>query len=152
MDSIHSELHNKTNSFFEPHISYLRNKLDSVLSQLETFESNRVKRGLIDGLGSIIKSVKGILVYTDAIHYNRALKSLQENKNIFFRIQQLYYISLSTNKTVQYSKVIDSIVENQNKITILIKKINESEATRDYNLVKYAHLAQVLIILVDNVD
>lgn len=44
------------------------------------------------------------------------------------------------------------ITDNQNKIEILLKKINEAEASRDNDLVKYAHLAQTLMILTDNVD
>lgn len=52
----------------------------------------------------------------------------------------------------QYSKIIDSIVDNQRKIETLINKISESDATNEYDLIKYAHFAQVLIILSDNVD
>lgn len=136
---------------FQPHISYLKNKLDSVLEQLETFESNRVKRGLVDGLGSIIKSVTGNLDYTDAMHYNQALKTLQDSQNTLIT-EFNSHISLSKNLTTEYSKVIDNIVENQGKMSILLDKISKSEATRDNDLVKYAHLAQVLMILSDNVD
>lgn len=56
------------------------------------------------------------------MHYNRVLKSLQNNQNNFVT-EFKSHISLTINWTIQYSKVIYSIVENQNKIMILIKKM-----------------------------
>lgn len=151
LSNVSPELHNQTKSFFEPHITYLKSKLDSVLEQLGTFRSNRAKRGLIDGLGSVIKSVTGNLDYTDAMHYNEIIKTLQDNQNNLvneFNTQ----ISLSQNFTHEYSKIIDNIVNNQEKLSTLLQEIDKKDATRDFYLVKYAHLAQVLMILSDNVD
>lgn len=51
IDSLSPQLNNKTNFLFEPHLVFLKNKLASVLDQLQTFEVSRVKRGLVDGLG-----------------------------------------------------------------------------------------------------
>lgn len=151
LDSFSPQLNNKTNSLFEPHIDYLKNKLASVLDQLQTFEINRVKRGLVDGLGSVVKSITGNLDYTDALHYSQAIKNLENNENKLVT-EFNSHVSLSKNWTSQYSKILDSIVDNQNKIKILVDKIWLVEASRDYDLVKYAHLAQVLLILTDNVD
>ncbi|KOB71583.1 Uncharacterized protein OBRU01_13754, partial [Operophtera brumata] len=138
----------------------LTEKLKNLLVPLSEGESRyrflegtrrRVKRGLIDGLGSVAKSITGNLDYTDALHYNQAMKSLENNENKL--ITELNnHLSLSKNWTSQYSNILDSIVDNQNKIEILVNKIKEAEASRDYDLVKYAHLAQVLIVLTDNED
>lgn len=118
---------------------------------MQTFETTRVKRGLVDGLGSIIKSITGNLDYTDALHYNQAVKTIQDNEEHL--VTELNnHVSLSKNWTSHYSKILDNIVDNQNKIVILIDKINQVDATRDYDLVKYAHLYQTLSILTDNVD
>lgn len=145
------ELHTKTRSLFEPHITYLETKLHNILQQLQTFETDRVKRGLVDGLGSVIKSITGNLDYTDAQHYNQAIKLLQDSENkIVTELNS--HVSLSKDWSEHYSKVIDSIVKNQGQIEILFRKINESIATRDDELIKYAHLGQVLLILGDNVD
>lgn len=84
------------------------------MSQLETFEANRARRGLVDGLGSVIKSVTGNLDYTDAMHYNQALKPLQDNQNDLIHE---FHISLTKNWTNQYSRVIDSMVDKQNQHT-----------------------------------
>ncbi|XP_060802778.1 uncharacterized protein LOC106142071 isoform X1 [Amyelois transitella] len=145
------DLHNKTNLLFQPHIDYLKNKLKNVSEQLKSFETGRVKRGLIDGLGSVVKSITGNLDYTDALHYNHAIKALEEDEHrLATEFNQ--HVSLTKDLTSQYSKIINDIVKNQNKMADLINRINESDASRDYDLIKYAHLAQMLIILSDNVD
>lgn len=74
-------LNNKTLSLYEPYIDFLNAKLERISDQLETFEPNRKKRALIDGLGSVIKSISGNLDYTDAIKYNDAIKILQSNQH-----------------------------------------------------------------------
>ncbi|XP_041985535.1 uncharacterized protein LOC121737869 [Aricia agestis] len=62
-------LNNKNLSLYEPHLEYLSGKLYKITEILQTFKVSRVKRGLINGLGSIIKSISGNLDYTDAIKY-----------------------------------------------------------------------------------
>lgn len=151
LNQITPELHIKTKSLFEPHMNYLKFKLNSVFQQLKSFEINRVKRGLVDGLGSVIKSITGNLDYVDAQHYNKAIKDLQESENKLIS-EYNNHVTLSKDWSAQYTKTIDNIIENQNKIQTLIKKINESEVERDYDLIKYAHLAQVFLILNDNVE
>lgn len=54
-------LNNKTLSLYDPHIQYLTTKLEKLSDQLQSFEPNRSKRGLIDGLGSVIKVSQEIL-------------------------------------------------------------------------------------------
>lgn len=151
LDDVAPKIHSKTNSLLEPHISFLRNKVDSVSQQLETFEIKRTKRGILDGLGSIVKSITGNLDYTDALRYDQALKIIQNNEDKLNN-EINTHVSVSKDWMTQYSKVIDSIVENQNKLEILVRNISEADATRDNDLIKYAHLAQVLVILSDNID
>lgn len=144
-------LNNKTYSLFEPHLNYLSNKVLSVSEQLKTFEVSRVKRGLVDGLGSIVKSITGNLDYTDALHYNQAIKDLQLTDNKL--VTELNsHVSITKEWMSQYAKIVDNIADSQTKITHIINKISETEATRDYDLIKYAHLAQAFLILGDNVD
>lgn len=148
---ISPDLNNKTLDLFEPHINYLKDKLQSTFDQLQTFKTKREKRGLIDGLGSVIKSLTGNLDYTDAQRYDNALKLLKDNENeIVTELNN--HISLSKDWTEQYTKIIKSISDNQDKIEILLNKIKVSDITRDNDLIKYAHLAQVFIILTDNVE
>ncbi|XP_045783721.1 uncharacterized protein LOC123879879 [Maniola jurtina] len=151
LDSVTPDLNNKTKNLFEPHLNYLKKKLLSVLEQLQSFETTRVKRGLIDGLGSVVKSITGNLDYTDALHYDSIIKSLEENDNKLVA-EYNSHVSISKDWMTQYAKVVDSIVENQNRLTALVSRISQSNSERDSDLIKYAHLAQVLLILSDNVD
>jgi hypothetical protein len=151
LESVTPELHTKTNSLLKPHITFLKNKIEGVSHQLETFEKKRTRRGILDALGSIIKSITGNLDYTDALIYNQALKNIKNNEN---RLNNEInsHISVSKDWMIQYSKVIDTIVDNQRKLEILVKNVSEADATKDNDLIKYAHLAQVLVILSDNMD
>lgn len=151
LDQISPELHNKTSSLFEPHVTYLRNKLGSVLELIASFEPNRVKRGLVDGLGSVIKSVTGNLDYTDAIHYNKVLKALQDNQNNLVT-EFNNHVSVSKNLTTEYSKIIHNIVDNQDRMSNLLDQVSKSVATGEQDIIKFAHIAQILMILSDNVD
>lgn len=151
LNDITPELNNKTSRLYEPHIDYLKFKIESIFDQLQTFKTNRAKRGLIDGLGSIIKSITGNLDHADAQRYDSALKLFQDNENKL-ATELNSHISLSKDWTIHYTKIIDNLLENQGKIEILLEKIRETEITKDYDLIKYAHLAQVFLILGDNVD
>lgn len=151
MTALSPDLHNKTNSLYEPHIEYLRSKIDKINDQILTFQPSRVKRGLIDGLGSVVKSITGNLDYTDAIHYDNAIKNLQEKENrLVTEINN--HISLNKRWTTDNMNIIEKLVENQNKIEKLVNNVLNSDTERETDLLKYAHLAQFLIILGDNIE
>lgn len=151
LQDIKPDLNNKTSNLFKPHLEYLTDKLQSTFDQLQTFRIKRTKRGLIDGLGSVIKSLTGNLDYTDAQRYNDAIKVLQEDENKLIT-EFNSHISLTKDWTVQYETIINSISENQSKIESLLNKIRDSDITRDTDLIKYAHLAQAFLVLTDNVE
>ncbi|XP_063823019.1 uncharacterized protein LOC135080435 [Ostrinia nubilalis] len=151
LNDVRPQLNNKTLNLYEPHIDYLSKKLEKVADQLQTFEMNRVKRGLIDGLGSVIKSISGNLDYTDAVRYDNALKSLQSNEEKLVS-EFNSHISLSKEWMTEHTNILETISKNQIKIENVLNLIINSEASRDTDLVKYAHLAQLLLILGDNIE
>lgn len=151
LNDIMPELNNKTLRLYEPHMDYLKYKIENIFDQLQTFKTSRVKRGLVDGLGSVIKSITGNLDYTDAQRYDSALKLVKDNESKL-ATELNNHISYSKDWTIQYTKIIDNMLDSQNKIEALLEKIRETEITKDYDLTKYAHLAQVFLILGDNVD
>lgn len=108
------------------------------MGQLDTFEVNRARRGLMDGLGSVIKIVTRNLDYTDAMHYSQILIFFQDiQKDLIHEFNN--HFSLTKNRTNQYSQVINNMAANQNKITTQINKIRETDATRENDLIKYAY-------------
>lgn len=151
INSFKPQLNNKTLSLYDPHVQYLTTKLEKLSDQLKSFEPNRSKRGLIDGLGSVIKSISGNLDYTDALRYDSAIKTLQESENkIINEINN--HMSLNKQWVLHGSDAIAKLVLNQKKIESIVNNILISDARHETSLVKYAHLAQLLIILSDNID
>lgn len=145
------KLNEKTFSLYSPHINYLDTKLAEISEQLETFEIKRVKRGLIDGLGSVIKSISGNLDYTDAVKYDNAISVLKQNENSL-AVEINHQMSLSKQWVSRSSNVTDKIIDNQAKLEKVINSILASDVRHETNMIKYAHLAQLLLILGDNID
>lgn len=130
-------LNNKTLSLFDPHISHLDSKIINLVDKLKTFESHRSKRGLIDGLGSVIKSISGNLDYTDALKYDSAIRVLQSNDNTL-ELELNNHISLTKEWMSEHSSIVDSVVNNQRKITNTLNSLVYNSTNRDKELVKYA--------------
>lgn len=144
-------LNNKTSALFEPHIQHLNTKLEKIFNMLLTFEPRRVKRGLINGLGSIIKGISGNLDYTDAIKYDKAIQALQNNEKRL-ETELNNHVSLNKEWISHSSKIIESIIVNQDKMNRVLNNILERTNEKLIDSVKYAHLAQHLLILGDNIE
>ncbi|XP_045487755.1 uncharacterized protein LOC123689889 [Pieris rapae] len=132
-------------------LQHLTEKLDKASLLLNTLKPGRVKRGLINGLGSIIKSVTGNLDYSDAIKYDEAIKILQNNQdNIISEFNN--HISLSKAWMSEHAKTIDKLVENQidlNKtMYFMISKFN----TEHVDTVIFAEISQLLNSFDDNIN
>lgn len=136
---------------FQPHIKYLEDQLQTVLDQLQSFETTRSKRGLVDGLGSVVKSITGNLDYTDAEHFNKVIKSLEDNENKLLT-EFNNHVSLTKTWVTQHTKVLDSMVDNQYRLTALVRNISQSLDKGNQDLIQYAHLGQTILIVSDNVD
>lgn len=146
-----NRLTNDTYALYEIQIKYLTNKLDSVLRQLKSLEPSRAKRGLVDGLGSIIKSLTGNLDHEDALKYNEAIKLL-ENNQYKITAELNNHISLSKEWISKHTNVLTQMLENQRKINITLETILQSNALREDSLIKYAQFAQLLEVLGDNIE
>jgi hypothetical protein len=93
--------------------------------------SLRYKRGLINGLGSVIKSITGNLDHDDAVAYTRAISILQKNQE---RLRSSFTqgISLNTHLIHAYNSTMSTIVNNQYKIYTQI-----NEVAREINMTNY---------------
>lgn len=146
-----SKLPNITQSLFETQLAYLNSKLTKVTFQLKSLEPHRSKRGIIDGLGSVIKSLTGNLDYKDAIKYNNAIKALRDNQ-IKITSEINSHISLGKEWMKQHTNIISHIVDNQIKINETIHAIIRNETYLHSSLIRYNRLTQLLMIITDNVD
>lgn len=145
------QLHNHTYMLYELQIEYLSSKLVKVINHLETLETTRIKRGLIDGLGSVVKTITGNLDHSDALRYDNAIKNLQDN-DMKIASQFNSHISLNNEWMAQHSQIMTKLIDNQSKINVTLQLILNSQAYRDSNLLKYMKFAQHLAIITENVD
>lgn len=142
---------NDTYSLYEIQLNYVTDKLGKIMTQLKSLEPNRAKRGLVDGLGSIIKSISGNLDQTDALKYNEAILNLQSNQN---KIVSEFNNHVSMNKEwiTKHTNVLSQLVENQVKINSTMNLILQSDAHKEESLLKYVKFAQLLEVVSDNVE
>lgn len=81
MDKIHQNSNYVKDTFnYIKLLNLLKEKVERKIADIIP-NSHRVKRGLINGLGSIFKSITGNLDANDGEKYNRLIKDLQFNEN-----------------------------------------------------------------------
>jgi hypothetical protein len=92
---------------------------------------SKQKRGLINGLGTIIKSITGNLDHDDARHFNNAIQTLQKNQDV---IGNKLNSGISFNKQMleTFNVTLSTIVSNENKIRVTLNEI-----LRDVNMTNY---------------
>lgn len=142
---------NDTFTLYEIQINYLITKLNKILIQLQTIEPNRTKRGLVNSLGSVIKSITGNLDYTDALKYDEALRLLQINQGKTVSDFNKH-ISLSKEWMTKHSNALEQLVVNQEKINSTLQLILNSNIHKESSLIKYARFAQLLEIASENTE
>ncbi|XP_052747532.1 uncharacterized protein LOC112058451 [Bicyclus anynana] len=151
LTNIKDKLDNDTYALYEFQIDHLATKLDKATSRLLTFEPNRSKRGLIDGLGSVIKSITGNLDYKDALKYENAIQVLKENQNKMIS-EQNRHISLNKELMNEHTSILTKLVNNQVQLNESMHVLLNSNKYRTYSLLKFAKFGQVLSIINDNLD
>lgn len=105
--------------------------------------NGRVKRGLINGLGTIIKSISGNLDANDAAHYDQAINDLQNNqKEIVQKLNK--EISLTTQVIDNFNKTVTLIKHNQEVITSGLNKISAELNKFIFNFSDYLETRNIL--------
>lgn len=106
-------------SVFYKHIS---TKLELAIDKYNSVAKNRYKRGLIDGMGAIIRSITGNLDQTDAKKYDKAISILETNQaeiaKHFNKDVTLNHYFLNS-----YNETVSTLSQNQNQITNKITEI-----------------------------
>lgn len=144
-----SNIPNHSFPFYKHKILYILDKLNKITQQLDSFKPRRVRRGLINPLGTFIKSVTGNLDNDDALKFENALKIIQKND------QQLStsfnkHISIYKDLTLQQTQVLNNLTTNQKKLQSIVNYLlNASNSNREYVL-HNARLSQVFDILSAN--
>ena len=105
------------NSYSLPLSKYLGEQLQLIKNKYNSISKHRYRRGIINGLGSIIKSITGNLDQDDAETYSRAILTLQSNQKLIAnKINN--GISLSKPILERYNTTISTIIYNQNSSVV----------------------------------
>lgn len=97
---------------FHKLLEYIIKQIKKKFDALDPAPSKRQKRGLINGLGSLIKFVTGNLDSDDAIKYNDAIKNLSNQQN-GLKLLMKEQIKLTTTAIDKFNSSIRKLASNQ---------------------------------------
>lgn len=125
---VSEQLHKSYADQIEHKLSIIHNKLIFLAPH------SRVKRGLINGLGSVVKSITGNLDYDDAVRMEQQIKNIN---NKIHNVQEKSIIIAQ--KTIEeFGNQLNKINENQNKLVSMLKNItmHSNVIYRQFNLLE----------------
>ena len=140
----------KTN-LTHPYFFELDNFNRALLFQLNSAEQkfnslnphHRVKRGLINGLGSVIKTITGNLDANDAIRFDQAIKDLETNQeHIISKFNK--EISLTGKVIENFSNITNLIKHNQDAIAAGLNKVNSQLNRLIFDFDDYLQIRNIL--------
>lgn len=110
----------------QKHIEYQITSLKEKFQSIFPF-SNRKKRGLINGLGSVIKAISGNLDQEDAKRYDHAIDTLKNNQNEIVKSFN-QEISLSNELLKNTNRTFSLIIQNQKIIQKNIENLKNNNS------------------------
>lgn len=125
--------------------SQLELKLQTLLPK------HKLKRGLIDGLGTIIKTITGNMDANDAININEEIKKLNLNQNIL-EIETNQQISINKKMIERFDNITRHINEQQKTIEsfLHVYNANINNALRtDQEVLKHLQYVHKIIFNID---
>lgn len=99
----------------------LNNNFQKLNSILLRNDRNRRKRGLIDGLGTVIKFISGNLDQKDAEKFNKEIEMLKNTQNNMIN-KNNQQISLNHDLLVNYNDTITKLTNNQKQLFLFTKR------------------------------
>lgn len=113
----------------------IEHKIDIIYNKL-TFLAppSKTKRGLFNGIGSVVKLVTGNLDYNDAVKIEQQIYNL---RNKIHSIQEKSVV-IAQNAISEFSTQVNKINENENKLAEIIKNVSMHSNTvyRHFNLLQ----------------
>lgn len=111
---------------YRDQIEHNLNLIDKKLSFMAP--RNRVKRGLINGLGSLVKVITGNLDNEDAIRIENEINNIRSSVNKISNSQKRT-VSLAQDTINEFSIQVNKINENENRIASMLKNITVNANT-----------------------
>lgn len=156
IDNIHDSLAIFDNTTeYTGMVEILKRKVDEVKTKLDAMMPHkRTKRGLIDGLGTIIKGITGNLDANDAIRINNEINKIFDNeRQLETKLTQ--QSQLNGQMIERFGNITAHINQQQKTITDYLKHINEiskNQIRNDNRNIKYSQYMNQININIDVLD
>lgn len=136
-------------TLFSHQIKHLFDKLNKILAQLDTFRPTRFKRGLLNPLGTVIKSITGNLDNEDALKFENALQILNKNDQM---LSQTFnkHITLYKEMTIQQNQIISNLSINQRRLEKALSFVINVTNNENERTIHFAQLLQIFAIISEN--
>lgn len=105
-------------------LKYHLNEAEKLMSQIIPSEETRKRRGLVNGLGTIWKSITGNLDQEDAERYNQAIEQLSTSQNNL-KLMMEEQISLTEEAITKFSSTLQTIINNQFQLDTQLQQATE---------------------------
>lgn len=115
----------ENDTFYEKELNN-HNKIATFTQRVINEKINNIKnkRSLIDGLGTIIKTITGNLDAQDGVRYDKIIKNL-ENKEINLQHQLNYQFTINKQIMQRFNETVSDIKHNENLLLSKILKLHE---------------------------
>lgn len=112
---IPGELHKSYTDQIEYKIQMIQSKIIAIIPH------SRVRRGIFNGLGSLVKTVTGNLDYDDAVKIEQQISNLN---NKIHSIQEKSIV-IAQKTIAEFANQLDKINQNQNRLSLIIQNITQ---------------------------
>lgn len=143
---------NKTDSVFhkeiETQINILTFNRNKINYKINNFQHKRNKRGLINGLGSVLKSITGNPDAYDAERYEKLFKEIKRNQKILEK-QNLNNIKYNKEMINKFNEQIQNLQHNELVLKSRVLQINQiiNKAITNENYFKFKDLMNQILFL-----
>lgn len=143
----------KDQNTFEDYINILTYNFVDLENQINKIFHKISKRGLINGIGSIIKSISGNLDATDGERYDKLIEEIQNNEKLL-QDQTNQNLKISKEMIEKFNKQIENIKSNEIKLKTEIEDIQKYLKKNSYwqGKIDVENKIQKLIFIIQNLD
>ena len=107
---------------FKTYENILKFNCEQLKNKIKIITSHRNKRGIINGLGSIMKAITGNLDATDGQRYDELFEKINQNMHIL-QTQNMDTIKLNKEMIVKFNKQLNNIKHNEETLNKHIVEI-----------------------------
>ena len=123
--------HKNLTNELKTYVNILQFNCEQLTNKIKIIASHKNKRGIIDDLGTIVKTITGNLDANDGRRYDELFDKINKNINIL-QTQNLDIIKLNKEMISRFNKQLDNVKHNEEVLSTQIVEI-KIEMKNNYN-------------------